>query len=153
MSVEIFDMETPLNHADSRAQDVLQITELWSQINVLGNRIHKLPPEEIRTLMSGLDYLVIRKPTTTQIIGALSVLDCNRGLAKFDTLAIAPAEQRRGYGRTLTQSAIEHCADSGYKNITTTAMPSSKKLLASLGFEAYQTHDSGNTSMFLKLGS
>lgn len=151
MSVEVFDMETPLGFADTRTHDVEQIRELWSQINILGNKAHRRSPEELRVLMSGLDYLVIRKPQTTRIIGAVSILDCNRGLAKVDTLAVAPAEHRRGHGRTLAQSAIKHCVDRGYKNITTTAMPSSKNLFASCGFEAYEAHDSGNTTMFLVL--
>lgn len=151
MAIEYFDMDTPLAPSDARADDILAIHDLWGQIGddnadaLLGD------PEGLRTILAGLDYLVLRRDDTPHIIGAVSVMDCQRGLAKIDSLAVHPAHHRHGYGRQLVERALKHCKDSRFDTVTATAMPSSLQLFESCGFEPYERHESGNTTVFLDL--
>lgn len=109
MAVEIFDMETPLGSDKNRADDVVAIADLWRQIGDDNTSSIIDDPELLRSLMAGLDYLVLRHPETTRPLGAVSVMNCRRNLAKIDSLAVHPEHQHQGHGHTLAESAIRHC--------------------------------------------
>lgn len=72
-------------------------------------------------------------------------------IAKIDSLAVDPNHHRSKarYGSQLAQAAVKFCWENEYNTILTTAMPSSRGLFERIGFEVYETHDSGNVSMFL----
>ena len=153
MVIEQFDMDTLLAPGDTRTDDVLAIHDLWRQIGDDNTDALHGDSEGLRVLMSGLDYLVSREQNLARVIGAISIMDCGRGLAKIDSLAVHPDYRHRGLGLALARGAIEHCVARGYAEITTTAMPSSQALFTRLGFETYEVHTTGNASMFFDIES
>ena len=150
--VSKFDMKTPMDPYDhARYDDLLKIDELWRLIGNTHTDFVLDNPETLRSVMDGLDYLVVRDDSN-QIVGAISVLDCKRGgLFKIDSLAVDPHERGKGYARALARGAIELCMDRQAKKICTLALPASQPLLSSLGFEVYKTNDDGDASMFLEI--
>ena len=126
----------------ARYDDLLKIDELWRLIGNTHTDFVRDNPETLRSVMDGLDYLVVRDGNR-QIVGAISVLDCKRGgLFKIDSLAVDPLERGKGYARALARGA---------KEIFTWALPASQPLFSSLGFEVYETNDDGDASMFLEI--
>lgn len=150
MHISAFDMETPLNTADPRAEDIFAISDLWRQIGDDNLDAIAHNPETLRSAMAGLDYLVLRD-NSPRLIGAVSVLDCRRKLAKIDSLAVHPEHQGQGYGYELARSAVKHCVAHGHKQIITHAKPAAQNLFGTLGFETYEVHETGNATMFLEL--
>ncbi|HMR72957.1 MAG TPA: GNAT family N-acetyltransferase [Candidatus Saccharibacteria bacterium] len=150
MSITRFDMETRLKAADPRTEDIFAIGDLWRQIG--DNNIDAIThdPETLRSVMAGLDYLVLRDDSC-RLIGAVSVLDCRQRLAKIDSLAVHPEHQGKRYGYELARSAVKHCVTHGYEQIITHAKPAAQKLFNSLGFETYEVNKTGNATMFLDL--
>ena len=138
---------------DTRTDDVLAIHDLWRQIGDDNTDALHGDSEELRVLMSGLDYLVLREQNPSRIVAAVSVMNCRERLAKIDSLAVHPDYRHRGLGLALARGAIEHCVARGYAEITTTAMPSSQALFTRLGFETYEVHTTGNASMFFDIQS
>ncbi len=151
MSIEAFDMSTPLAPKDARTNDVLAIHRLWRQICDDNTEYIDNDPCLLQGAMSGLDYLVLRERRLPRILGAVSVMDCGQVLAKIDSLAVDPEYHRLGYGHALAESAIQLCSDNEKETIIVTAMPSSEKLFTDFGFEAYEVHDTGNVTMFLDI--
>ena len=86
MVIEQLDMDTPLMPGDTRTDDVLAIHDLWRQIGDDNTDALHGDSEGLRALMSGLDYLVSREQNLARVIGAISIMDCGRGLAKIDSL-------------------------------------------------------------------
>ena len=150
MSITPFDIETPLKRGDSRAEDIVAISDLWQQIGDGNIDAIVHDPETLRSVMAGLDYLVLRDDSC-RLIGAVSVLDCGRNLAKIDSLAVHPEHQRQGHGYQLARSAVKHCVTHGHEQIITHAKPAAQKLFNSLGFETYEVNKTGNATMFLDL--
>lgn len=150
MSITLFDMETPLNAADPRTEDIFAISGLWRQIGDDNIDAITHDPETLRSVMAGLDYLVLRNDSP-RLIGAVSVLNCGQGLAKIDSLAVHPEHQGQGYGYELARSAVKHCVTHGHEQIITHAKPAAQHLFDSLGFETYEVHETGNATMFLDL--
>lgn len=151
MTIELFDMTTPLGVSDARTADILAVSELWNSIGDSNTEAIAHNPETLRGLMDGLDYLVMRDTDSPRLVGAVSVMDCQRGLAKIDSLAVMSEFQGQGRGRRLACAALQHCTDNGFKEVATVAMPSSQRLFTSLGFEIFEMYDSGNASMFKDL--
>ena len=150
--VSKFDMKTPMDPYDyARYDDLLKIDELWRLIGNTHTDFVLDNPETLRSVMDGLDYLVVRDGNK-QIVGAISVLDCKKaGLFKIDSLAVDPPERGKGYARLLARGAIELCARRRAKEIFTWALPASQPLFSSLGFEVYEKNDNDNASMFLEI--
>ena len=150
--VSMFDMKTPMDTCDhARYDDLLKIDELWRLIGNTHTDFVRDNPETLRSVMDGLDYLVVRDGNR-QIVGAISVLDCKRGgLFKIDSLAVDPPERGKGYARVLVRGAIELCMDRQAKKICTLALPASQPLFLSLEFQVYKTNDDGDASMFLEI--
>lgn len=67
-------------------------------------------------------------------------------------IVISPEYQRapQKYGSRLAAAAVDLCWKQGFEQITTLAMPSSRKIFSRLGFEVDKTYDSGNALMFLE---
>lgn len=154
MSIERFDMDTPLAINDiSRRQDVDTIIQLWKQIGDNSSEHIEHDTEFMRSMMTGLEYTVARKPIADKdrVIGAISIMDCRVNLAKIDSLAVSPEYQRspQKYGSSLAAAAVNLCWEQGFEQITTIAMPSSRKVFSRLGFEIDEIYDSGNALMFL----
>ena len=151
MLIESLDMNTPLRIDDARAVDIQAIRDLWQSIGDDNTSAIRSDAELLRTLMSGLDYFVLRRNVGLRVIGAVSVMDCTRNLAKIDSLAVHYEHQGNGYGRELAKRAVDHCVDNGYHGIITTALPSSQRIFTGLGFETCDVHRSGNATMFLDI--
>ena len=144
MYIEHLDVDQPLAGNPQLAEDILALARLWRQI---GNHPED-DPESLQSCMRGLEYYVSRSPSA-ELIGAVSIMDCKRGLAKIDSLAVLPQYQGRGHGRALVRAAISHCFDRGTTQIMTTALPAAQPVFASLGFETFEMYETGNASMFL----
>lgn len=151
MFIQPLDMETSLRANDPRVTDIRAVHALWKDIGDDNTGYIADNPELLRAVMSGLDYLVLRADEMSPVVGAVSVMNCTSGLAKIDSLAVDRLHRGRRYGSKLAGRAVEHCVQREYDSITVTAMPSSRQIFDSLGFEVYETHDSGNTTMFLDL--
>ena len=150
--VSKFDMKTPMDPYDhARYDDLLKIDKLWRLIGNTHTDFVLDNPETLRSVMDGLEYLVVRDGNK-KIVGAISVLDCKKaGLFKIDSLAVDPPERGKGYARALARGAIELCVDRQAKKICTLALPASQPLFSSLEFEVYETNDDGDASMFLEI--
>ena len=150
--VSKFDMKTPMDPYDhARYDDLLKIDKLWRLIGNTHTDFVLDNPETLRSVMDGLEYLVVRDGNK-QIVGATSVLDCKKGgLFKIDSLAVDPHERGKGYARALARGAIELCMDRQAKKICTLALPASQPLFSSLEFKVHETNDDGDASMFLEI--
>lgn len=102
-------------------------------------------------MMAGLDYLVLREDKNQAVVGAVSVMDCKRGIAKIESLAVDELFRGRGNGSKLAGAAVQHCSDQGYSTIHTIAMPSSYRIFDKLGFDVDTKYDSGNMHMSIDL--
>lgn len=151
MLIHPLDMETSLKTNDRRIADIQAVHALWQDIGENNTAHIADDPELLRSVMAGLDYLVLRREQVSPVVGAVSIMDCMRGLAKIDSLAINRMHRGKGYGAQLARRAVEHCVERQYETVMVTAMPSSRRIFDSLGFEPFETHDSGNTTMFLDL--
>lgn len=154
MIIGRFNMDTPLATLDAnRRHDIDTIVSLWKQIGGGNTEQVEHDTEFMRSIMSGLEYIVAREPIDDRqkIVGAVSVIDCSNRLAKIDSLAVSPDYQRssRRYGSKLAETAVDLCWSQGFKQITALAMPSSRKIFSRLGFEPENVYDSGNALMFL----
>lgn len=131
MSIHRYDMTvTTIGNPQAEA-DVRAIHELWKQIK---DDQTPIDIETARMLMAGLDYHV--KRVGSQVVGAVSVLDCKDNLVKIDSLAVDPAHQASGYGTQLVETVVTDAFDKGSERIITFAAPPSQKIFSRLGFEA-----------------
>lgn len=161
MYIELFDMDKPFSTQDvDHNKDIEDISHLWKLVGDYQDRALRYGrAEELRALMSGLDYLVLRPSRKKQIVGTVSIMNCTPNqskleLAKIDSLAVHPDYQGKSTrnGSKLAQAAVELCWQKGYREITVIAMPSSQGIFQRLGFESFEAYDSGNVSMFLDNG-
>lgn len=153
MYSEQFDINRPLNDNPDHASDILAINDLWRTITFGKEPIDTgvaPDPEQLQFFMSDFDHLVIRNDTA-RIIAAIGTFESRGGLAKIDSLAVAPEYRRQGHARTLATSAINHCIDQGKTEIITHALPASQPLFQSLGFEEFEINTQGAATMFLDL--
>lgn len=156
--IEQFDMSVPLTLENmTRWDEVLRIDALWNEIGDTRTEFIRDDPEALRQMMSGLDYLVMRhslSDTSDRIIGAVSVMNCRRGgLFKIDSLAVDPAERKKGYATALAKSAISLCRRQNAQTINVLAVPESRLLFEKLGFSVDRVYGSGNTQMSLDLAA
>lgn len=124
--------------------DVTAIMKLWRQI---ADDEPSVDTETSRMIMEGLGYHVVR--SNGQIVGAVSVMDCTRGLAKLDSLAVYPEHRGRGYGTKLASAAIKYAFANGSQSVLTLALPAAQSIFKSLGFKDIEVYDSGNALMVL----
>jgi len=150
MLINRFDIAKPIND-EGQLRDILGINRLWRLIGDDDFDRPELDLGIVQAVMIGLDYYVARWRMGGRIIGAVSIMDCTRGLAKIDSLAVDPENQRNGVGQGLAERALEHCVEGDFSTVTVTAMPSSKKIFERLGFEVFEAYDTGNFSMFRDL--
>lgn len=151
MLISHFDVTRSMDGDRGQLRDVLDIDRLWRLIGEVTSDSPELDPRLIQSIMSGLDYYVARRSEAGRVIGAVSIMDCTRGLAKIDSLAVDPESQRRGTGQKLAERALYHCVEGDFSTVTVAAMPSSKKIFERLGFEVFEAYDTGNFSMFRDL--
>jgi GNAT superfamily N-acetyltransferase len=157
MSIERLDMSRDIKEDSDYIHDVEDTYALWyeitKQVKPRARPLILPPPAAIEYSMRGLDHFVERANSPC-IIGAVALLSVQRpdvNMMKIDTIAVHPDYQRRGIARSLAERSVEYAKETGHTQLISHALPTSRHLFETLGFEPYEENTKGAMGMFLDL--